>query len=337
MIRIAAIVSVVVLQSVSIWAHTQTKILTLMGVRFEITAIASTPQQTQQGIDVGIAEISRIEQFLSPHIALSEVSIINKNAGIQPVQVSKELCDLILRSKKVSELSGGLFDVSWASMDPIWRFDGSMKELPAPEIIAHAIRLINYNDIIVNTDSNTVFLKHTGMKIAFGAIGKGYAANKARDAMKLAGIHSGIVIAGGDLITWGSPEDSQQWTIGIADPREPEKAVSWLDVGELSVVTSGTYEKFTEIHGIRYSHIINPKTGYPSTGLISATIVCPDAELGDALATTCMLLGEKEALALINKIKGVDCILITQDFKIVASNNIQLQPYTVQSTYRIIK
>ncbi len=337
MMRIASIVSILLVLNTIVWAHTQTKILTLMGVRFEITAIAPTQQETQRGIDIGIAEISRIEQFLSPHIAQSEVSYINNNAGVKPVHVSKELCDLILRSKKVSELSGGLFDVSWASMDPIWRFDGSMKELPSPEIIAHAIRLINYNDIIVNTDSNTVFLKHMGMKISFGAIGKGYAANKARDAMKLAGIQSGIVIAGGDLITWGSPEDAKLWTIGIADPREPEKAVSWLDVGEMSVVTSGTYEKYTEINGIRYAHIINPKTGYPATGLISATIICPDAELGDALATTCMLLGEVEALKLVNKIKGVECIVITQDFRIVASNNIQLQPYTVQSAYRIIK
>lgn len=337
MIRIATLLSIVLLHSVVLHAHTQTKILTLMGVRFEITAIAPTPEQTQQGIDVGIAEISRIEQFLSPHIAQSEVSKINDNAGIQPVRVSKELCDLILRSKKVSELSGGLFDVSWASMDPLWRFDGSMTELPSPDVIQQAIRLINYTNIIVNTDSNTVFLKHKGMKISFGAIGKGYAANKARDAMKLAGIASGIVIAGGDLITWGSPEDAQLWTIGIADPREPENAVSWLDVGEMSVVTSGSYEKFTEINGVRYAHIINPKTGYPATGLISATIVCPDAELGDALATTCMLLGEHKALELINKIKGVECILITQDFRIVASNTIQLQPYTVQSTYRIVK
>lgn len=337
MIRIATLLSIVLLHSVVLHAHTQTKILTLMGVRFEITAIAPTHEQTQRGIDVGIAEISRIEQFLSPHIAQSEVSKINDNAGIQPVRVSKELCDLILRSKKVSELSGGLFDVSWASMDPLWRFDGSMTELPSPDVIQQAIRLINYTNIIVNTDSNTVFLKHKGMKISFGAIGKGYAANKARDAMKLAGIASGIVIAGGDLITWGSPEDAQLWTIGIADPREPEKAVSWLDVGEMSVVTSGSYEKFTEINGVRYAHIINPKTGYPATGLISATIVCPDAELGDALATTCMLLGEHKALELINKIKGVECILITQDFRIVASNTIQLQPYTVQSTYRIVK
>lgn len=337
MIRAGFIVSILILlQSIS-YAHTQTKILTLMGVRFEITAIAPTHIETQHGIDIGIAEITRIENILSPHIAHSEVCTINNNAGIRPIQVSKELCDLILRCKKVSEISGGLFDVSWASIDTIWKFDGSMNELPSQTLVEQAIRLINYNDIIVNADSNTVFLKHKGMKISFGAIGKGYAANKARDAMKLAGIQNGIVIAGGDLITWGSPEESKLWTIGIADPREPNKAVSWLEVGEMSVVTSGTYEKFTEINGVRYSHIINPKTGYPATGLISASIVCPDAELGDALATTCMLLGENKALELINKMKGVDCILITQDFRIVASNSIQLQTYNANTVYKMIK
>lgn len=306
---------------------TRTKILLLMGSRFEITAVAQDDTIAWLGINGAIKEIERIENLISTYIETSEISIVNQNAGIQPVKVSSEVYDLIYRSLKVSELTGGLFDITWASMDKIWKFDGSMTALPADSIIKKSVKLVNYKNVSLNKDSSSVFLRQKGMKIEFGAIGKGLAANKARDTMKSLGIANGIVIAGGDLITWGKPEDKQTWTIGIANPENPELALSWLDVNEMAVVTSGDYEKYAMIDGKRYSHIINPKTGYPAYGLRSVTIICPDAELADALATSVFLLGEKEGLDLVNKMKGVECIIISDNFSIFTSNGVKLNYY----------
>lgn len=295
-----------------------------MGSRFEITAVAENDSLAWIGINGAILEIKRLENLISTYMETSEISLVNQNAGIRPVRVSREVYDLVYRSLKVSELTGGLFDISWASMDKIWRFDGTMTALPPDSVVRNSVRLVNYKNIEINSDSSTVFLKHAGMKIEFGAIGKGLAANKARDRMKTLGIANGIVIAGGDLITWGKPEDKPAWTIGIANPENPDLAVSWLDVGEMAVVTSGDYEKFAIIDGKRYTHIINPKTGYPAYGLHSVTVICPDAELADALATSVFLLGEKDGLTMINKMKGVECVLISDNFTVSTSKGVKL-------------
>jgi len=134
------------------------------------------------------------------------------------------------------------------------------------------------------------------MKIGFGAIGKGYAANQAKKIMKEMGITNGLINASGDLIGWGNQENGKPWQIAVTDPKDKKRNLGWLDINDMAVVTSGNYEKFVEFDGKRYSHIINPKTGYPAFGTKSVTIVCPDAELADALATAIFILGKKEGL-----------------------------------------
>jgi thiamine biosynthesis lipoprotein len=163
------------------------------------------------------------------------------------------------------------------------------------------------------------------MKIGFGAIGKGYAANKALEVMSKMGLTGALVNASGDLITWGKDEDGKDWKIGISNPKEKDKIFSWLSIGETAVVTSGNYEKFVTFNGKRYSHIIDPRTGYPVSGLSSVTIICPNAELADALATSVFVLGKEKGLELINKLNGIECILVTDDQKMLTSSNLQLE------------
>ncbi|RKE04260.1 FAD:protein FMN transferase [Marinifilum flexuosum] len=317
------------LLGLSFISHGQNKshkqVLLLMGSRFEITAISEDATKANKAIEVGINEIKRIEKLISSWDSDSQTSAIVRNAGIKSVQVDRELFNLIRRCKKISHLTHGAFDISYASMDKIWKFDGSMMQMPDSASVAKSVSKINYKDIILDNANTNVFLKKKGMKIGFGAIGKGYAANKALEIMSKMGLDGALVNASGDLITWGRDEDGKDWKIGISNPKEKDQIFSWLSIGETAVVTSGNYEKFVTFNGKRYSHIIDPRTGYPVSGLSSVTIICPNAELADALATSIFVLGAKSGLQLINKLNGIECILVTDDQKMLTSSNLKLE------------
>ena len=300
------------------------KILLLMGSRFELTAISPNENKALMAIDAGIEEIKRIEELISSWDANSQTSAIIRNAGIKPVTVDQELFNLIRRSLKISALTHGAFDISFASIDNIWRFDGKMNSLPDSSTVAASVKKINYKNILLDSDNRTVFLKEKGMKIGFGAIGKGYAANKALEIMLKMGLNGALVNASGDLISWGKDEGGKDWKIGIMNPKEKDKIFSWLTIGETAVVTSGNYEKFVVIDGKTYSHIIDPRTGYPVKGLSSVTIICPNAELADALATSVFVLGKEKGLELINHLKGIECLLVNDDQELFTSENLHL-------------
>jgi len=304
--------------------ESHTKVLLLMGSRFDITAVSPNRDKAIQAIEAGIEEIKRIENLISSWDSNSQTSEIIRNAGIKPIVVDQELFNLIRRSIKVSKLTKGAFDISYASMDKVWRFDGEVKELPDSSVVAASVAKINYKNIILNPEKRTVFLKEKGMKIGFGAIGKGYAANKALDIMSKMNLKGALVNASGDLISWGKDEGGKDWKIGIVNPKQKGKVFSWLNISETAVVTSGNYEKFITINGQTYSHIIDPRTGYPVKGLTSVSIICPNAELADALATSVFVLGKEKGLELINQLKGIECLLVTDEQELFTSKNLHL-------------
>ena len=305
-----------------------TKVTLLMGSRFEIVAISSDSAKAMQAIDKGFEEISRIEKLISSWIPESQTSEINQMAGVNPVKVSDELYALIFRSLKVSALTNGAYDISFAGMEPIWQFDKTvLQDFPDSSTVARASEKISFKHIILDDIEKTVFLSRSGMNIGFGSIGKGYAANSAMAVMKAHGSTSGMVNAGGDLITWGLNQDGKQWSIGIADPDHKNQILGWLSLKDMSLVTSGDYEKYFVYENERYGHIIDPRTGYPAKGIKSVSVLCPDAELADALATSIYVLGEKEGIALCDQLKGVECLIITQDSRMVQSKSLTLQYY----------
>lgn len=297
----------------------------LMGNRFEITVEAKTATETDFFLKKAVEEISRIEALLSTYQETSETNLINKNAGLKPVKVSDEIFSLIKRSKKISEITDGTFDITYGSIDQrFWNFDTEMTELPDEVLARKSIALIDYRNIILNTEEKTVFLKNKGMRIGFGGIGKGYAAEKTKNLLKNLGVKAGIINASGDLSCWGIPENGKPWTIGIAHPDFAELPFSTLEVTDLSVATSGNYEKFVMIDGKRYSHTINPKTGFPVHEIKSVTVISPNAEISDALATPITILGTEKGLALINQLKDIECIIIDDDNKFYYSEKIKI-------------
>ena len=298
--------------------------LILMGSRFDITVVASNEKEGNKYIDSAIFEIARIEKLISSWDVNSETSLINKLSGIKPIKVDKELFDLIERSIAISTLTNGAFDISYASMDRIWNYDGTMREMPSEEKISSSIKKVGYQNIIIDKEAQTVFLKLKGMKIGFGAIGKGYAADKAKALLIEKGVKAGIINASGDLNAWGKQANGRDWMVAITNPLNKNKVFSWLPINDSAIVTSGNYEKFISFNGIRYSHIIDPRTGYPSTGIISTSIMTSNAELADAISTSVFVMGVETGLDFINQLKGVDCIIIDEQNKIHTSNNVKL-------------
>ena len=296
--------------------------LKLMGTRFEITVVAPNEEIGYINIDEAVSEIERIEKIISSWDESSETTLINKNAGIKPVKVSPELFGLIERSKKISEITDGAFDISYASMDKIWKFDGSMQNMPSKQEITKSVAKVGYEKIILNTEERTVFLRDPGMRIGFGAIGKGYAADRAKELLISKQVKGGIINASGDLTTWGTKSTGEKWLVGIANPLSKEKVFSWLPVVESSVATSGNYEKFVILNGKKYSHIIDPRTGYPTTGISSVSVFAKQAELCDALATAVFIMGKDSGIHMINQIDGVEVVVVDSDNKIHKSSGI---------------
>jgi len=293
-----------------------------MGTRFEITLV-STQEAANQYLNAAQGEIERIERLISSWDANSQTAEINRQAGITPVKVAKELYDLIARSIEISKITQGAFDISYAALDPVWFFDGRMKAVPSESERLKSVQNIGFKDLVLNAKEQTVYLPKKGMKIGFGAIGKGYAADATKKLMKSLGVSSGIINASGDLTSWGKKPDGTDWQVGISNPENPAKVFSWFPVRDAALATSGNYEKYVTLEGKQYSHIMDPRTGMPVSGIKSVTVFAPKAELADAFATAVFIMGIDTGIDTISQLPGMSCIIVDAENNIHHSPNIQ--------------
>jgi thiamine biosynthesis lipoprotein len=297
----------------------------LMGGRFDITIVAKDSLTAEQNIDEVIAEITRIEYLISDWKPTTQISEVNQNAGIRPVKVDREVFELTQRAIHFSEITNGGFDISFAAMDRIWKFDGSMTEMPSAEAIKKSVEKVGYKNIILDSVHSTIYLKLKGMKIGFGALGEGYATDKCRTMMRSKGIVAGIINGSGDMSCWGKQPNGKDWKIGITNPFNTDKLIDIVPINNGAITTSGSYEKFVVLDGKRYSHIINPATGYPATGLCSVTVLGPNAETANGLSTSIMVLGKKYGLELLNRFPEYSCVMITDKGKVIKSKNFRFK------------
>jgi thiamine biosynthesis lipoprotein len=310
------------------------KTLKLMGNRFQLCATGENEEWALDCIDAGVFEIQRIEKLLTTYSEQSETALINRNAGVKPVSVSRETFGIIERSIRISEITQGAFDITYGSVDKrLWNFDENMNKLPDTATAKKMARLINYRNIELDRSDFSVMLKEKGMRIGFGGIGKGYAAERAKLIMKGKGVESGIVNASGDMTAWGLQPNGKPWTIGIADPDSKGKAFSSLNITDMAVATSGNYEKYIVVNGRKYSHTINPKTGLPIGGIKSVTIISPNAEIADAMATPVMIMGIGAGLDMVNQIKDLEAIVVDDHNKIYTSKNIHFKSYQHENSH----
>ena len=312
---------------VSFGQMTHKRKLSMLGSPLEITVVAKDTIQGNQYIDLAITEVKRIEYLISDWIPSTQISQVNKNAGSKPVKVDKEVFDLVGRAIKVSQITSGAFDISYASMDKIWKFDGSMKAMPTEEAIKKSVSKIGYKNIILDTKEQTIFLKNEGMKLGLGGIGQGYIADKVKELLFSKGCNSGIVNVSGDINAWGRQQDGNPWTVGIVNPLNKNKVFATFPLEDSAVETSGNYEKYVIFNGIRYSHIIDPRTGYPAQGVVSVSVFAKQTEIADALATGIFVMGVEVGIDLVNQLKGVECIMVDDRGKIHSSKGIDIKKF----------
>lgn len=296
----------------------------LMGSPFELTVVAQNEEIGYINLQEAIAEVKRVEKLISSWDPESETSEINRNAGLKPVKVSYELYKLIERSIQISEITYGAFDITVAAMEGVWKFDGSMSMFPTPEQISRAVSKVGYKKIILNKVENTVFLKDKGMKIGFGAIGKGYAADKVKELLVSKQVPAGMINASGDIATWGTKATGEKWLIGVDHPRSNGKIFTWLPLIESSVSITGNLDRYVTFNGKKYVHYIDPKSGYPTTGISKVTILAKSAELCDALATAVYVLGKEKGISLINQLGDTEVVIVDSYNQMFKSNGIIL-------------
>jgi len=293
----------------------------LMGSSFSVSIVAENEKLAEDYVQKVFDEVIRIDLLISEWKPNSKISEVNRNAGIKPIKVDKEIFDLTKRALHFSEITDGAFDITIAAMDKVWKFDDSMDELPSQEAIQKSIENVGYKNVILNEEESTIYLTKKGMKIGFGATGKGYAADKGRELMESLGVKGGIVNASGDLTTWGQQPNKKNWQIGLRDPNKIGEALLVFPVRYAAMCTSGDYQKFVMFNDIRYSHIINPITGIPVSGITSVTVLGPNAETANGFSTSIMVLGTEQGLNLLDKYPEYTSLIITDKGKIIKSKN----------------
>ncbi|WP_299796454.1 FAD:protein FMN transferase [uncultured Maribacter sp.] len=296
----------------------------VMGGDFDITVISEDEELGYIYIQEALAEVQRIEKLISSWDEESETSLVNKNAGIKPVPVSWELYKLIERSILLSEITNGAFDITFTTLNDIWKLDGSMAAMPSSDEINEVKSKIGYKNIILNSKEQTVYLNKKGVRISFGGIGKGFAADKAKALLVSNEVKAGIINIDGDITTWGTKVTGDKWLIGVVNPDQKGGISSWIPILESSVATTGGDGNFILSGNEKYTHIINPKTGYPATGINSVSVFAKSAETSDALATSIFVMGLDAGLALINQLGDTEVIIVDNNNKMHKSNGILL-------------
>lgn len=293
-----------------------------MGSRFEVTAVHHDAATAWRAVEAAYAEVDRLEALISEWIDGSETSELNRNAGVAPVRVSPEVLALVERALAVSRLTDGAFDITFLGVGRLWDFKAAQPAKPDRAALREALGGVGAGKVVIDAAAGTVFLPDPRTRIGFGAIGKGWAANLGVRVLRAHGATGGVVNAGGDLLAFGRREDGRPWRVGIANPLDRDRVFGYLEVTDQAVVTSGDYERYVTIDGERFAHIIDPRTGYPAREVRSATVVCPDAELADALATAVSVMGVEKGLALLDALNGVEGLLVDAQGKIHLSKNL---------------
>lgn len=294
----------------------------LMGTNVSIKVKANENQKEhiEQAIDHAVSRMQAMVRLVSSWEPESDTSRINNAAGENPVSVDPRLIHILAKSRQVSDLSAGAFDITFSAVGKLWKLVPDHPVIPGRDAINEALAFVDYHKLIINKEQNTAQLIKKGMRIDLGGIAKGSVVDEGARSLLNDGISDFIIDAGGDLRIHSSSSE-QPWPIGITHPRDPRGPVlAIVKMSDGAIVTSGDYEKMVEINGKRYHHIINPNTGYPVDHCISVTVLAGDAETADALSTAFFVMGPVKGLELCETLEGVEALFIDSHFEISKSS-----------------
>ena len=297
----------------------------LMGTIVEITVVAKDEVTADKAITAAFKEIHRLEEIMSTYIPASDISQVNAAAGLNPVKVNKDLILAVKKSLEFAEISGGAFNIAIGPAIDLWKVTESDR-IPAQEELESIRPLIDYKKVIVNEDTGTIFLMEKGMRINLGGIGKGIAADYAYRILTEHGIISGIIAMAGDLRVFGKRPDGGIWNIGITHPRKKDNIIAKVHFTDMSISTSGDYERFFIKNGIRYHHILSPETLQPSRGFQSVSIIAKDSTTTDTLSTAIFAMGPDKGLKLLESLPDVQGIIVLDNGRIELSPGLKQHP-----------
>jgi FAD:protein FMN transferase len=292
----------------------------VMGTIATMTAWTADEPGAVAAFDAAFTEVERLERLMTVWRKDSDISRLNDAAGKGPVKMAPEVIDALLRARQVSEWTGGQFDVTFGALSGLWKFDQDQdNRVPDPAEVAKRLPLIDYRDLAIDAKAGTAELRRAGMRAHLGGIGKGYAVDAAVRILRARGFRDFMIQAGGDLYVAGM-RGGRAWRVGIRDPRgPPERFFAATEITDATFSTSGDYERSFVKGGVRYHHILNPRTGQPARLCRSVTIKAPDATLADGLSTGVFLLGPEEGMALVGRLPGVDAVIVDAHNHVVVS------------------
>ena len=300
----------------------------VMGTEVTFSAYTADPDAAEHAFTAAYDEIRRVEKLMTdwerPGEPESDIVRINKAAGKKSVKVSPETIEVIEKSLEMSRRSEGAFDITFAAMHGLWKFDEDMdRSIPTPAEIEKRRTLINWRDVLVNIKAGTVKLRRVGMRMGLGGIAKGYAVDRCSAVLRTAGLKNFMVQAGGDLYVAGR-KGSANWMVGVRDPRGgPRDIIARMPIEDHAFSTAGDYERGFVLNGRRYHHIIDPKTGYPATASREVTIFAPNAFLADALDDSVFILGPKKGMELVDSYPDCATLIVDAQNKVWMSKSLE--------------
>ena len=300
----------------------------VMGTEVTFSAYTAEPDKAEHAFAAAYDEIRRVEKLMTdwerPGEPESDIVKINKAAGKKAVKVDPETVEVIEKSLEMSRRSEGAFDITFAAMHGLWKFDEDMDHtIPAPEEIEKRRKLIDWRDVVVNAKVGTVKLRRPGMRMGLGGIAKGYAVDRCAAVLRSAGLKDFMVQAGGDLYVSGR-KGSVNWMVGVRDPRGgPRDIIARMPIEDHAFSTAGDYERGFVLNGRRYHHIIDPKTGYPATASREVTIFAPNAFLADALDDSVFILGPEKGMKLVDSYPDCATLIVDAHNKIWVSKSLE--------------
>jgi thiamine biosynthesis lipoprotein len=292
----------------------------IMGTRCYVELWAEDPVQGNDAIDAVMAELRRIDTLMSHYKPESQLSQINQYGNERPVEVDKELFDLIKLSTHYSQITEGAFDITYASVGYLYNYPQHIH--PSEAQIRAALPAVNWRNMLLDEAHHTVRFEHPGMRIDLGGIGKGYAVDRGVDILKARGISHALVTAGGDSRIIGD-RMGRPWLVAIRHPDNPGKVVTRIPLRDSAVSTSGDYERYFDEDGVRYHHIIDPRTGHSASKVRSATVLAPTATQTDGMSKTAFVLGAEKALEIINRMPEYDAVFVLPDGRVLYSNGLR--------------
>jgi thiamine biosynthesis lipoprotein len=279
----------------------------IMGTAISVELWSDDREAGESAIDAVMSEMHRIDRAMSPHKPGSELSRINRDAASGPVPVSAEMARLIARANHFSQISGGAFDITYAAVGKLYDYRERIR--PTDEQLTSARAAVGYRNLVLDMQARTVRFAVPGMRIDLGGFAKGHAVDNATTILRHRGIRHAIVSAGGDSRVIGDRR-GRPWTIGVRDPRRPGEMAALLPLEDVSISTSGDYERYFDADGQRFHHLIDPATGRSPTSVHSVTILAEDGLTTEALSKTVFVLGVEKGMRLIEMQPGVDAVVV---------------------------